>query len=153
MSPKGKYLFGYSRKDSTWFTYNLKTLKYTALTKGRQFYNELHDYPDDPFSYGAAGWTESDSKFLIYDRFDIWAFDPDTGQSENLTKGRSQNVRYRYVKMEDEERSISNTKPWLLRTFNEETKYGGFSRYTPKRKSIQELVTGPYVYNLSLIHI
>ena len=71
VSPKGKYLFGYSRKDSTWFTYNLKTLKYKALTKGKIFYNELHDYPDDPRSYGFAGWTENDEEFLIYDRFDI----------------------------------------------------------------------------------
>lgn len=147
MSPKGKYLFGYSRKDSTWFTYNLKTLKYTALTKGRQFYNELHDYPDDPYSYGSAGWTENDTKFLIYDRFDIWAFNPDTGQSENLTKGRSKNIRYRYIRVDDEERSIPNTNPWLLGTFNEDTKYGGFSSYNSKKKSVQELVTGPYSYN------
>ncbi|WP_394748898.1 S9 family peptidase [Spongiimicrobium salis] len=147
LSPKGKYLFGYSRKDSTWFTYNLKTLQYKALTKGRQFYNELHDYPDDPYSYGAAGWTEKDAKFLIYDRFDIWAFDPDTGQSENLTKGRSQHIRYRYTRTDDEERSISNANAWLLSTFNEETKYGGFSSYNPKRKSVQELVSGPYSYN------
>ena len=146
LSPKGHYLYGYSRKDSTWFTYNLKTLKYTALTKGRQFYNELHDYPDDPYSYGSAGWTEDDAKFLIYDRFDIWAFDPDTGASENLTNGRAAKMRYRYVRLDNEERSIPNDQPWMLSTFNEENKYGGTASYDPKRKSLKPLVEGPYTY-------
>jgi dipeptidyl aminopeptidase/acylaminoacyl peptidase len=146
ISPKGKYLYGYSRKDSTWFTYNLKTLKYTALTKGRQFYNELHDYPDDPYSYGAAGWTENDEKFLIYDRFDIWAFDPDTGASENLTNGRASKMRYRYVRLDEEERSISNDESWMLSTFNEDNKYGGAASFNPKRKTIKQLIEGPYSY-------
>ena len=146
MSPKGKYLYGYSRKDSTWFTYNLETLKYTALTKGRQFYNELHDYPDDPYSYGSAGWTEDDSRFLIYDRFDIWAFNPDTGASENLTNGRSKNIRYRYVRVDNEERSISNSNSWLLSSFNEGNKYGGYASYDPKKKTVKGLIEGPYSY-------
>lgn len=146
ISPKGNYLYGYSRKDSTWYTYNLNTLKYTALTKGRQFYNELHDYPDDPYSYGYAGWTENDAKFLIYDRFDIWSFDPDTGKPENLTNGRASKVRYRYVKLDNEERSISESKNWMLSTFNEGNKYGGTASYNPKRKSLKQLEEGPYSY-------
>ena len=146
LSPKGNYLYGYSRKDSTWFTYNLKTLKYKALTKGKRFFNELHDYPDDPFAYGSAGWTEGDDRFLIYDRFDIWAFDPDTGDAENLTKGRSNQIRYRYLKLDKEEKSIPTKSKWLLSTFNETNKYGGFSSFDPKKKSVKQLVTGPYVY-------
>jgi len=146
ISPKGKYLYGYSRKDSTWFTYNLESLKYTALTKGRQFYNELHDYPDDPYSYGAAGWTEDDESILLYDRFDIWAFDPETGASENLTKGRSENMRYRYVRLDNDERAISNKVKWMLSTFNEETKDGGAASYDPKRKVVKQLIEGPFTF-------
>ena len=146
MSPKGNYIYGYSRKDSTWYTYNLKTLKYTALTKGRQFYNELHDYPDDPYSYGSAGWTENDEKFLIYDRFDIWAFNPETGASEKLTNGRASQMRYRYLRLDKEERSISNTETWLLSTFNEDNKYGGFASYDPKKGTLKTRIEGPYVY-------
>lgn len=146
VSPKGNYMYGYSRKDSTWYTYNLKTLKYTALTKGLQFYNELHDYPDNPWSYGSAGWTDNDEQLLIYDRFDIWAFDPDNGTSTNLTKGRSSNIRYRYLKLDNEERSISYQNKWLLSTFNEETKEGGYASYNPKKKSVKQLVEGPFSY-------
>jgi len=144
LSPKGKYLYGYSRKDSSWFTYNLNTLKQKLLTKGRQFYNELHDYPDDPYSYGFAGWTENDNKILIYDRYDIWAFDPETGDSENLTNGRASKIRYRYVKLDDEQRSISTEKAWVLSTFNEENKHGGVASFNFKKRSVKQLMEGPY---------
>ena len=147
LSPQGKYLYSYSRKDSTWFTYNLNTLKYKALTKNRhQFYNELHDYPDDPRGYGAAGWTEDDAKLLIYDRFDIWSFDPDTGESDKLTNGRASKIRYRYNKLKKEERAISTSKKWILSTFNEETKHSGFATFTPKNKKIKSLISGPYLF-------
>ncbi|WP_405604902.1 alpha/beta hydrolase family protein [Polaribacter sp. Asnod1-A03] len=146
ISPKGNYLYGYSRKDSTWFTYNLKTLKYKDLTKGKQFYNELHDYPDDPRSYRAMGWTENDDKLLIYDRYDIWAFDPDSGASKKLTNGRDKNTNYRYVKLDDEEKSISNTNNWFLRTFNEETKFGGIATYNPKQNKVTQLVESGHTY-------
>jgi len=146
MSPGGKYLYGYSRKDSTWFTYNLESLKYTALTKGQQFYNELHDYQDDPYSYGSAGWIDDDEQFLIYDRYDIWTFDPETGVSENLTNGRQNKKQYRYVRLDDEERFISKDNKWMLSTFDEDNKYGGAASYDPKRKTMKQLVEGPYTY-------
>jgi len=146
LSPKGKYLYGYSRKDSTWFTYNLDNLKYKALTKGKQFYNELHDYPDDPYAYGLAGWTENDDKILIYDRFDIWAFDPETGNSENLTNGRASKTRYRYVRLDNDERSIPMNETWMLSMFNEESKNSGAASFNPKKKSVKQLIEGPYSF-------
>ncbi len=146
LSPKGNYLYGYNRKDTTWFTYNLKTLKYKPLTKGKQFYNELHDYPDDPYSYGIAGWTEDDTQFLIYDRFDIWAFNPDTGESENLTQGRSKKISYRYIPLDKEKKAIPKKENWLLSAFNEETKHDGFSIYNPKNKSLKSVLSGPNKY-------
>ena len=42
-SPEGEYAFGYNQVDSTWYTYNIKTSKYTELTKGKVFYDELND--------------------------------------------------------------------------------------------------------------
>ena len=68
-SPNGEYAYGYNQVDSTWYTYNVKTSKYTELTKGN-FYDELNDSPN-PRSYGLAGWTKNDKKILIYDRYDI----------------------------------------------------------------------------------
>ena len=146
VSPKGNYLYGYSRKDTTWFTYNLKTLEYKALTKGKQFYNELHDYPDDPRGYGSAGWTDNDEKLLIYDRYDIWAFHPSSGASVNLTNGRSIKKTYRYIRLNKEERFIPTSENWMLSTFNTDNKYGGIAVYNSKRKSLKQLKESNHIY-------
>ena len=85
LSPQGYYAFGYNQVDSTWYTHNLKKSKYTELTRGKIFYNELSDYPNYPSSYGIAGWSKNDKTIFIYDRYDIWEFDPDTGNSKRLS--------------------------------------------------------------------
>ena len=146
ISPNGKYAYGYSRKDSTWYTYNLSSLKYSALTKGKQFYTEDSDYPDDPRSYGSAGWTDDDKQIIIYDRYDIWSFDPESGKSARLTNGRESKTRYRYVKLDREERSISAKGDWLLSTFNEDNKRGGFYSYNAKNNNGKQILEGPYTY-------
>ena len=74
LSPKGNYAYGYKAIDSSWFTYNIKNDTYNALTKGKPFYNELNDSPKLPNSYGLAGWTDSDTSILLYDRYDIWKY-------------------------------------------------------------------------------
>ena len=69
-------------------TYNLKTKKYLELTKDKVFQDELNDVPNFPSSYGFAGWTKNDESIIIYDRYDLWEFDPDKGMGRRLTKGR-----------------------------------------------------------------
>ncbi|MCB0376802.1 MAG: hypothetical protein KDD04_12870, partial [Sinomicrobium sp.] len=86
LSPSGRYVYGYSIADSTWFTYAIATAKYTTLTKGKVFYDETNDIPEPPDSYGTAGWTTGDAALLLYDRYDIWKFDPDTGTGNRMTK-------------------------------------------------------------------
>ncbi len=146
LSPKGKYAYGYSRKDSTWYTYNLESLKYTALTKNKLFYTEENDYPNDPYSYGIAGWTDDDKHVLIYDRYDIWSFNPETGTSERLTNGRVNKTVYRYIRLDNEEESIPSNSKWLLSTFNETNKYSGFFSYDAKQKKGKTVLEGPYRY-------
>ena len=110
LSPNGEYAYGYNQVDSTWYTYNIKTSKYIELTKGKMFYNELSDYPNHPRSYGAAGWTKNDKSILIYDRYDIWEFNPETGLNKRLTKGREKQTSYRYVKLDSEVKYIPVNK-------------------------------------------
>ncbi len=144
LSPAGKYAFGYSSADSTWFTYNISTGSRVDLTKGKVFYNELNDSPNFPSAYGSAGWTENDEAVLIYDRYDIWKFDPDSGEGTRLTEGRESLKTYRYVNLDDEARFISGDEPWLLSTFDGENKHGGFFEFDPKKRSGKQLVEGPY---------
>jgi len=146
-SPNGEYAFGYNQIDSTWFTYNVKTSKYVELTKGKVFYDELNDSPDYPRSYGFAGWTEKDNRLLIYDRYDIWEFNPDDGSSRKLTRGRETKTIFRYVKLDSEKTFIEDSKKILMTTFNEITKNSGYYKYNYKNKSGYQLLDGPFRYS------
>ncbi|WP_350286329.1 prolyl oligopeptidase family serine peptidase [uncultured Croceitalea sp.] len=147
LSPKGTYGYGYSRIDSTWFTYDLNSGKYKPLTKNKLFYNEQNDYPDYPYAYGMAGWTKGDSHVLVYDRYDIWKMDPATGNSLKLTDGRASKTVYRYLDLDEEEEAIDFGAPLLLSTFNELTKDGGYAEFNPKTNRTKPLVSGPFHYS------
>ena len=146
-SPKGKYAYGYNEYDSTWYTYNIETSKYTELTKGKIFYNELSDYPDYPRSYGSAGWTEDDKSILIYDRYDIWEFSPDGSKSKRLTKGREDKNTFRYIKLDPEQRHIDISEKIFMSTFNEISKNSGYYEYNYKKNTGIQLIDGPYRYS------
>ena len=148
LSPSGKYVYGYHLADSTWFTYGIATGKYTPLTKGKVFYREIHDAPTYPNAYGATGWTSNDAAILIYDRYDIWSFNPDSGAATRLTKGREKTTRYRYVKLDKEERTLNDEEKWLLTAFNETDKTMGYYEFNPKNNRVKQLVAaGPYAYS------
>lgn len=149
LSPKGKYAYGYKAIDSTWFTYNITTNTYNAITKGKLFYDELNDSPKHPSAYGLAGWSESDASILLYDRYDIWKFNPDTGASVNLTNGRDSKTVYRYIKLDEDVDFISSDTDWLLSTFNEDTKEAGFATFNPKNNKLKQLEKGPFKYDIS----
>jgi len=147
LSPAGKYAFGYSVADSTWFTYNIATGTRTDLTKGEVFYNELNDSPNFPNAYGSAGWTDDDKALLIYDRYDIWSYNPDTGKGERITKGRESKTTYRYVELDDEARFIDNEGKWFLTTFDHNNKHVGYYELNRKNGKGKPLATGPYRYS------
>ncbi|MGB5555390.1 MAG: prolyl oligopeptidase family serine peptidase [Flavobacteriaceae bacterium] len=147
LSPKAKYAYGYSPSDSTWFAYETSSGKYKALTKGKVFYDEENDSPDFPSSYGEVGWSEDDKFLLLYDRYDIWKFDPNTGEASQLTSGRATKTVYRYITLDDERRFIPIDENWLLTTFNETTKDAGYVEFNPKNKRSKPLISGPYRYS------
>jgi dipeptidyl aminopeptidase/acylaminoacyl peptidase len=146
LSPRGNYAYGYNQVDSTWFTYNISSAKYLELTKKGGFYNELNDSPNHPRSYGSAGWTKDDNSLILYDRYDIWEFNPDNGKGTKLTDGRQNKITYRHVKLDRNKRYIDTSKKLVFTTFNENTKYSGFYAYNYKKKSGKSLLKGPYRY-------
>lgn len=131
LSPEGKYAYWYDSSDSTWMAYNVKTKAVSDLTGSidARFYNELHDSPSFPGSYGSAGWLEGDQAFLVYDRYDIWRVDP-SGKKEpvNVTMGvgRQDTISFRREKLDEEEEGISLKDPLMLRAFHEWDKRSGF---------------------------
>lgn len=146
LSPAGNYAYGYSAADSAWFAYNVNTENYRLLTKGEVFYNELNDSPNFPNAYGSAGWTEDDKSILIYDRYDIWEYNPETGEGERITKGREEGVTYRYVGLDNEARFIDKKEKWLLTTFNNANKHSGYYELNPRNGRGKQLLEGPFRY-------
>ena len=136
LSPKGYYAYWYSAQDSSWYTYGMDNGKEYRLTTPGSFtaWDEDNDVPDYPSPYGLAGWTTDDKALLIYDRYDIWRFDPSAVKAPvNLTvNGKKEKLTYRRVKLDTEEKSVDSNKDQFLTSFNESTKGSGFynTRFT-----------------------
>lgn len=133
LSPSGAYATWFDRGQRQWFVLDIETRESRVLSQGvpHPVYDELNDRPADPRPYGAAGWSEGETEFLIYDRHDIWALDP-TGEAppRNVTDGvgRRQNLRFRYVDLDPDEREIDADDDMLLSAFHLWTKQEGFYR-------------------------
>ncbi len=132
ISPEGKYVVWYAIQDTAWYCYQIKNNKTLKLTSSNSFSNFTdNDEPDYPQSYGMAGWTKEDDKILIYDKYDIWAFDPNKSSDfKKLTSGAVNKRRYRYIQTEEKETAIDIRKALLLHIFDETTKASGYATYT-----------------------
>lgn len=97
LSPYGKYIAYY--QDGHWFTYDYATETHKNLTNGLgvAFFDEDNDIGDKPDAYGFAGWTASDESIVVQDRYDIWVIKCDGSEAKRLTRGREQNIVYRFT--------------------------------------------------------
>lgn len=144
-SPSGNYILFYNKRTKLWSTYQVATGKVTVLNQGMdvKFYNEDNDVPDEPNSYGVAGWTEEDKAVLLYDRYDIWQFSPDGKQApKNLTNGfgRLNNLTFRAERTNPEARFFDKREVLWLDAFNNTTKENGFYRKAIHDNKNPELV-------------
>jgi len=150
-SPGGKYILWWAVSDSSWYVKDVETESLVSLTKDLpfNFYYELNDMPQLPGSYGLAGWTEDDKHILIYDKYDIWKFDP-AGKDEPIRitagKGRENEIRFRYLKLDREQEYIEDKM--YLSGFNLTTKDGSYYLSSPKSEEAPEkLFGGPYSFS------
>ena len=142
VSPLGNYFYWYSYPDSSWFTYQVETDVITNITENIEsnFYNELHDSPSLPRSYGIAGWTDNEERILIYDRYDIWSIDPSgTAESKNLTNGWASRVVSRVINLDREEKFLPSDK-LLIRGFDEEHKSSTIGYLELETLTIKDMV-------------
>jgi acetyl esterase/lipase len=145
LSPEAQYAFWYDRDDRAWFAMDVKKPEVRKISTGipHPLHNEDHDMPSTPGSYGSSGWTKGDKGFLINDRHDIWLADPKgKARPRNLTAGagRADSLRFRYVRLNTDERSRDLGKPVLLSAFNYKTKAAGFYRLNSKQGPPERLV-------------
>ena len=151
MSPKANYIAWFSLPDTAWYSYTIATSKTAKLNRSLKikFADEEVDSPDYPGAYGSAGWTINDQQFLVYDRYDIWSFDPQGQQDPvNLTKtGRQEKIVYRYVKLDAEERFIDPNKEMVLSAFNETTKASGYYKLSLLSGTLTKLIVDNYRFS------
>ena len=150
LSPQGKYAYWYGETDSCWYTIALAEGKRYRLTTPESFpaWDEENDVPNHPYAHGAAGWTANDQNLLIYDRYDIWKFDPTAATSPiNLTvNGRKEKLSYRLEQLDKEARFLDLGKPQLLKGFNETTKgYGFYNARLSAPAAPKTLLAGNYM--------
>ena len=151
ISPAQKYCVYYQPKDSTWYSYIIKTQKTVALTKSIPFaiYNETMDMPMDPSPYGIEGWTKGDKALLIADKYDIWKIDPSGKRKPiNMTKGygRKNNISFRRVQL-DYKNDFITEKTLLLSAFNHKNKKSGYFSLSFKGEKLKELIYVDAAFN------
>jgi len=132
LSPAAKYVTWF--EGGQWKAHEVATGRTRDISTGItgvSLVNEEHDTPSEPNPYGLAGWTKDDARVLVYDRYDVWEVDPlGVAAARNLTEGvgRKENLTFRVVRLDAEERFIDPAQPLLLRTFDNATKYAGLYR-------------------------
>lgn len=133
LSPTGRWVTWYNANERQWFALDTRSRQSRVISSGvpHPLFDELHDSPSLPGSYGTAGWTTGDDLFLVYDAHDIWALDPSgKRQARSITEGqgRRENLRFRYVRLDPEERAIDPSKDITLSAFHLWNKQDGFYR-------------------------
>jgi dipeptidyl aminopeptidase/acylaminoacyl peptidase len=144
LSPKANYAFWFSDADTAWYTHPVTSDSVLELAHRTRkiFVDEENDSPDYANNYGFAGWTTNDAQLLVYDRYDIWAFDPrNKKQPVNLTKiGRQQKLVFRYLRLDPDQRNIDPEKDLLLTAFDEITKASGYYKFSIKTGMLTKLL-------------
>jgi dipeptidyl aminopeptidase/acylaminoacyl peptidase len=136
ISPACKFLIYWSNEEKAWISISVEWGIRRNLTSGIKvpLYDELNDIPDDPSPHGFAGWMDDEKHVLVYDRFDIWSLDLSGNEIPvNITNGfgRINDLRFRYLKLNNEEESIDRKNIMCLSAFNYNTKESGFYDLKP----------------------
>ncbi|MBX9784618.1 MAG: prolyl oligopeptidase family serine peptidase [Chitinophagaceae bacterium] len=136
ISAKGKFILWYDWKQRHYFTYEMATGKTINATKDIKvpLWDEEDDHPDDPPPHGFMSWLKNDAFMYIYDKYDIWKVDP-TGVSKPVCitngTGRKNEITFRYIQTDREERFVKEARPLLLTIFDNKEKGNGLKLYKP----------------------
>ncbi len=127
ISPTGKYIMWYESKAKNYFVWDGNKIRNITSTIKVPLWNEEHDSPSDPPPYGVMGWHEGDSAVYVYDRYGIWRIDfLSSLMPKTFVDGRKTKGQFRYIRVNPDERYITNGQMLLVKRFDEQTKMVGF---------------------------
>jgi dipeptidyl aminopeptidase/acylaminoacyl peptidase len=131
LTSDGRHLLYYAEADSCWHSLVTASLKDTRLgvPGDYPFYDEQNDMPDTPWPAGFAGFSDDNRYAYVYDRYDVWQFDLNNSAKKprRLTNGRESLTRFRYLKVDDDEKGISLGKTNYFTLFNEKSRKSGLA--------------------------
>jgi hypothetical protein len=146
ISAGGDYLYWYDQEAQLWMVYNIESKKLQKASESlpHASYDEDWDMPAPPRAYGAAGFTQNDSLFVFYDRYDVWGYHFPTKTLICLTegKGREQKIQLRYQNIDKEINYVEWPEGIYLKGFNETTK--GHSIHLASPDTLLALLEGPF---------
>ena len=128
VSPDSKY-FLYLKGKQLW-VYDIEEGKTKNISEKApvSFVNEEDDHPWEKPAYGVGGWTKDGKAVIVNHKFDLWSLPLDGGNPENITGGIGdrEQIRFRYINLDPEEKFIDTSKPLLLSAYGEWTKKSGY---------------------------
>lgn len=130
LSPGGRYALWFDK--GTWFSHDVRrgtTAPLNSAAPDVRFDRETWDTPSEPAPWGVAGWTRNDGSVLLYDRYDIWEFDPAGVRPPRVitdSAGRTGQITFRLVDLDRDDPWIAEDEDLLLSAFHDITKQSGF---------------------------
>jgi dipeptidyl aminopeptidase/acylaminoacyl peptidase len=132
LSPGGRYVLSWDEQSRHWVA--LRSADGHRVVLGAQtpvtWWFREDDHPMPPSPYGDGGWLAGDRAVLLYDRYDVWLADPETGAVRPLTNGAGARTRTTYspVQPDVDATAYDPAKPILLSLIDERTYASGYAR-------------------------
>jgi len=147
VSPGGRYIYWWDRRDSSWQAYDTKKKQQLCLSASipAPLSKEHHDWAFLPDPAGDLHWDKDDRTVYIPDTRDLWAVDPlRPERPENITASASvENLRFRIQRTDSEEDYVQRDKGLLLQAFNPDNKNSGYYLLTGDSSPAEVLMYGP----------
>jgi dipeptidyl aminopeptidase/acylaminoacyl peptidase len=136
LSPGGRYALAWDEGAKHWIATRTSDGRRVVLAPkaATAFYDDQDDHPIAPQPFGFGGWLAGDRGVFVYDRYDVWLADPETGAAVNFTHGdgRKKHTVYSPVSTDpDEPATFPDGKPVLLSLLDDRTYDSGFARVAP----------------------
>lgn len=153
ISPNG--LFTLYFKNKNWYVHRNYDGTITNLTKNLSFnfFEEEEDRPQEPQSYGLAGWIDEGNTVILKDRYDLWSFNLETSDAINITNGygRKNKKRINSINLDKYKKYFDSTEQITLYLYGEKTKENHIGLLNQKNKTIDIKTSGDFLYYINSV--
>jgi dipeptidyl aminopeptidase/acylaminoacyl peptidase len=128
VSPHSKH-FLYVKDKNLWiYDFENGTTTNISAEAPVVFVDEEDDHPDERPPFGLAGWTKDGNAVIVNHKYDLWLLPLDGKNPINISNGlgNKEEIRFRYIQLDPEEKFIDTSQPLLLSAYGEWTKKSGY---------------------------